>query len=339
MTGRSTETAPVHVPDTTSGAVALGSTSEHTTQYNLRSLKRARPTSDDEPRVVKKTKQAASQIANEPQAQPPGLKWDDMNWSCAYDALFTAVYHTWLSDARHVSQFMRNASLPASMLLDGFIRYGRREITLESARDAVRAVIHDSNPRQFPYGTIGCSVVLLAEVMFDSANTPWIFTLKCRSCNKTTQAFTAPARLLDVPNVELCDKELRASLLHSIRRTRCCGEHTYSYRDVTIMTGPDMAFFSIADSRGGNGMPMSIGTGDAQWKLTSLVYYGNYHFVTRHINHLGNIWFHDGMRLNGSGTFDGRVDAIDPKSLAFRANGPNPSNELTLISYKRIHRL
>ncbi|KZV81648.1 hypothetical protein EXIGLDRAFT_585187, partial [Exidia glandulosa HHB12029] len=227
--------------------------------------------------------------------RPVGLRWDSNNYSCAYDALWTAVYHIWLTNPYPISWYLRTATHVTSKLVEGFVAHGRKEITLEAVRDAIRRDLHSIEPRRFRYGAVGCSVEELANMTFDTDTTPWIFHARCRTCNRASRPMSYPAYLLSVPHAENIAWFLKQWLLRKGKPPQCCNGTPYSPEDVVIVSGPHIACLAVTGSEEDRTTALRFEGAETTWRLASVVYHGSFHFVMRHIDPQGNIWFHDGM--------------------------------------------
>ena len=49
--------------------------------------------------------------------------------------------------------------------------------------------------------------------------------------------------------------------------------------------------------------------------LGGIIYYGNNHFTSRIIDHLGNIWYHDGMTSKSSVINEGKIHNMSTEQL------------------------
>ena len=84
---------------------------------------------------------------------PKGLIWDPVDYSCAYDSLFTVLYNVWERNPRLWQRRLREISNNLDLLCEGFERALGNESTLEIARNHVRHTMTCSNPAYFPTGT------------------------------------------------------------------------------------------------------------------------------------------------------------------------------------------
>ena len=116
---------------------------------------------------------------------PPGSQWDEDNYSCAYDALFTILFNIWVSNPKKWKKIFKDSNQYLSTLHDGFQKYLRGVSTLEIARDDVRTLLNHNDPVLFPSGQNGCSVSALATQMFYPIFKVPQLHVKCSHCNNT----------------------------------------------------------------------------------------------------------------------------------------------------------
>jgi len=70
------------------------------------------------------------------------MVWDGQDYSCAYDSLFTILYHIWNSDTDKWNEFFDNTNKSLFILQNGFEMFNNGEITIEEARVNVRYYLH-----------------------------------------------------------------------------------------------------------------------------------------------------------------------------------------------------
>jgi hypothetical protein len=63
---------------------------------------------------------------------PVGLKWDCVNYSCVYDALFTALYHIWHGHGPLWTTRFDSITAYTGQLGHGFESYSHQTRTLET---------------------------------------------------------------------------------------------------------------------------------------------------------------------------------------------------------------
>jgi hypothetical protein len=112
---------------------------------------------------------------------PTGMEWDNINYSCAYDALFTPMYAIWDEHGPKWTELFKDVGIHLYTLARGFQRFRSGTGKLESARDSVRTILTESQPLLFPVGQSFTGINDLANSMFGGVE--WgTKTLKCMKC-------------------------------------------------------------------------------------------------------------------------------------------------------------
>ena len=140
--------------------------------------------------VNKKTKLSSSNINN---TSPVGLIWDNQNYSCAYDSLFTILYNIWNSDIEKWTVFFNKTNVSLSTLHNGFELFKNNTISIENARDNVRHYLHEQDSRLFPNGTVGMNITDLASFLCKTSKPICESSYECTDCDvsiETTNRFT-----------------------------------------------------------------------------------------------------------------------------------------------------
>ncbi|KAH7906415.1 hypothetical protein BJ138DRAFT_1016243 [Hygrophoropsis aurantiaca] len=111
-----------------------------------------------------------------------GMKWDNLNYSCAYDALFTVLFHIWIGNPQKWNKDLKRFSLYSIELVKGFQKVYQGTASMEMGRDQVRRQLHSHNSNMFPYGQVGTSVSDIAHTIIGSTQDipAWI---RCPHCN------------------------------------------------------------------------------------------------------------------------------------------------------------
>ena len=89
---------------------------------------------------------------------PCRLIWDHMNYSHAYDALFTVLYNIWIENPMTWSHRFGDISDNMNLLSNHYMQFTADEITLERAWDEVRTRLQESYPNEFFTGPQNTSI-------------------------------------------------------------------------------------------------------------------------------------------------------------------------------------
>ncbi|KAJ7321526.1 hypothetical protein DFH08DRAFT_618591, partial [Mycena albidolilacea] len=100
---------------------------------------------------------------------PRGLEWDHVNYSCAYDALFTGPYNIWQDHGPKWTNRFASISDRAHALGTGFEAFANKTRSLEAVRDRVRGSLAAEKRGNFPTGAAFTYIDRLTEAMFDDS--------------------------------------------------------------------------------------------------------------------------------------------------------------------------
>ncbi|KAJ7923979.1 hypothetical protein B0H13DRAFT_1602143, partial [Mycena leptocephala] len=107
---------------------------------------------------------------------------DCVNYSCAYDALFTGLYHIWHGHGPLWTNRFASITTYTNQLGQGFECYSLKTRTLETVRNQVRSSLAAANPAGFSSGPVFTYIYMLTDAMF--GNSFWgKDTIKCLTCN------------------------------------------------------------------------------------------------------------------------------------------------------------
>ena len=265
---------------------------------------------------IQKKRKTAATISPTP-SSPIGIQWDAVNHSCAYDALFGILYNIWLSNP---DKWLNEYSFINEDLIGtlGFFFENMQDVSLETIRDAIRDILHEQNPENFPMGANNASV---GELAFKMLSTEAMLSESQVVCPKCDYAETAKDSNLGY--IHHAKKPIPSSTskwltgLQKTTKKKCpdCGtsliKHKYyteipklmafEYPNCKITTSPKITFKS-------NGHTTTL-------HLRGIVYHGDNHFTSRIISPGGDIWFHDGITTKSSCESDGHFNTTSDKQL------------------------
>ncbi|KAH7904090.1 hypothetical protein BJ138DRAFT_1019599 [Hygrophoropsis aurantiaca] len=237
-----------------------------------------------------------------------GLKWDSVNYSCAYDSLFTVLFHIWLENPHRWNNHMKNFSLFLTQLVKGFQQVYQNIGTFEAARDKVRMNLHKLSSIRYPMGHIGASVSDLAHTMLGTERdlAAWI---RCHNCGgkvptmrKVGHAYTPV-----VTQPTSVSEWLLARWKTSDPGLPCSTCNTLVSGQWQCDSPPKLLILDLYNQ------PMDIchtitvkgNKVNTKLHLKGVVYYKDAHFTSIVVDRVGMARFHDGMKsqmLDSTGT-------------------------------------
>ncbi len=219
------------------------------------------------------------------------------------------------------------------LLAEGFQKAAMSQYTLEQARDNVRSLLHQKDPRMFPFGQIGTSVVELAKVMLETEEKVTYYQNYCLQCEYVEPLLEYDqGYVLSSTNTQIKSTFDGFFKLEDSRREVCpeCNNTMYSpifYNDV-----PDILVFEYPDLNIKTSHKIKIKVNEElkTLYLRGIVYFDSYHFISYIISLEGNIWYHDGMIIKRNCVDEGHLKLMTSEKLLTCKN-----KTLTLAVYSQ----
>ena len=253
--------------------------------------------------VAKKKRRIGTNGPGDNPVGPAGLIWDSVNYSCAYDALFTVLYNLWNTDPILWTEklcytpHLKELCLRFGRVLDG-------QMTLETARDEIRAKLRTTSETRFPVGSVNTHIdnivsALTGDTEFGSIR------YKCMQC----QYVSPPRRLLTVTTSVTSHMTDARTLSDALELTRnkptnrpcqICAEggEIVTLNLVSINTDvPYLFIVSIDSTHLVPSLELDVphDGGTAKLRLCGIIYGDGSHFVCRVVDGSGTVWYHDGI--------------------------------------------
>lgn len=270
--------------------------------------------------AAKKLKPNAEEML-EISREPMGLKWDNVNYSCAYDALYSIILYTWTTNPHKWNQVLGSLNSDMTLLANGFQRVHTGTITIEQARDRVRTLLHDRYPNRFPLGEEGTSIGELICEMFRKTSGIDIW-YQCQSCNsrrrdnRNSNLFVVECQGMN--RLRSASDMIKASMDARSNIDDCYHCHSSMDTDLHFVKAPKIIAFNV-DPLKPFILDKDIRISDDSSRntvltLRGLIYLGNFHFVSRIVTLDGNVWYHDGIETGNTSVFDGTIRQV-PRDL------------------------
>jgi hypothetical protein len=267
---------------------------------------------------IKLTHEGTNSLANDDMALL-GIKWDAYNYSCAYDALFVIFYNTWKENIRSWNITFNSINKYSKMMATMFHDVECNMISIETARDSIRHMLHQTDPRLFPYGQMGCSVNDLVTFMLTPDKAVLTQTLNCTSCNYTIRSnydsndyvFHLSESFATSPSAYIHNKLTYTAYLSC---QRCSGLAT---KKLQFNTPPDiLAFnFSIHNVCIEKVLKLIVGNVEYTFNIKGIIYIGRFHFTSRIITTNKFVWYHDSRETGSHCISNGHLNDWNTDSL------------------------
>ena len=220
------------------------------------------------------------------------------------------------------------------VLHSGFKDVTSGAMTFEQCRDRVRDMLHNDDADAFPYGHAGTSAVTLAKYMLEClGNRDGVRMQQCTDCEYNNSQHTT-SLLWDMYYrfqgttqqwLNKCQLDYNEG-----RCPQCHRGHVASAR--RYETAPPL----LAINTEGQNIPIdsevcieSEGDYINTYKLSGIIYFGEFHFVARLIDKASTVWYYDGACSNTlRGSKEGKLADTNKKDLLHAG-----SKKATLVMY------
>ena len=273
---------------------------------------------------------------------PLGPKWDADNWSCAYDSLISLFYNTWTENKAKFSSIFKASSTLLARSVNGF----EAGVPLESIRDDLRFILHQSDPATYPTGRVGTDVYALGKDFVNKASFE-NFTLSCSGCKTlvTHQSFLCSSwmvlSLLHAPRLRVAkhppdemDSSVGRAFRAQLRNRFFCHvcQSVMSAKEAAqpadLRSYPDMVLLPVQTNSEITIDKAISGRdeGGAPWvyDLKGVVYYGDFHFVSHFLDNAKRLWIIDGQRTT-----------VPDDSVLHELLSPRQGKQAVLLYYVR----
>jgi hypothetical protein len=247
---------------------------------------------------------------------PVGMKWDEANYSCAYDALFSILCNIWIYKRTEWSTLFKSLSIYMATLSNGYASVLKGKSNLEAVRDRVRKKLHMSDQNMFPYGHLGTNIGDLAMKMLDHGERIKITSITCEKCGKDpiSTSVDLVINVQDVSHVSLTEWFKNWQNQPNVKCRLCkSSRHLFRHFD----QAPKLLAFNLNEDLGVSEY-LQIKNGDGSFTslaLRGIVYAGGFHFTSRIISPDKNVWYHDGITSQKTCAKDGHMSDYTMNSL------------------------
>jgi hypothetical protein len=311
-------------------AMAISNPEKKNNTKAKKELTNSLPENGSVPSVSKseKAKGKKADITHQPQAKklkssgsvdpiaedgPVGLNWDSENYSCGYDSFLTILYDVWRDNVSEISQFLSVYSDIMDMLCKNFVQVNRKMLTLEDARDHVRMLLHSADQDNFPMGKKGMSVSSLVKIFMGDTSFGSISNT-CDVCGTARSVSLGGFHVFNYRGTKRMDMQslIGAEGSQNVDRKWCgnCSQVVSITRKCFLDLIPFMIVLEPGEAIPNVQLRLSHNSGAIVYKLRGLIYWGNFHFVSRIVDKSGQVWFHDGISTRSSCEWERTIDLV-----------------------------
>ncbi|KAI1783184.1 hypothetical protein LXA43DRAFT_904069 [Ganoderma leucocontextum] len=273
-----------------------------------------------------------------------GLRWDQQDYSCAYDAFFTLLWHIhnnlgfeWAREVAPSNVF--TVALTSFFAAQPTVGH----IDLQAIRDTLRDMLATAYPQKFPRrGPTFIFVADLITTLLSFATTIGGSILTCSACSSQVAV-----------HMEMCDTAAWITPLHRGLPTNgkrptvqgyldilfsmgfpveCSVCRTYSPILTTLLIAPRLFALdvtSIVDIEIEHDVFVPVNGRRRTWTVCGVIYNTGNHYVLRYIDVHGQVWFHDGQRNEGCSVLQSTV-------IAYLEQTPQPGSRVSHVLYRLL---
>ena len=255
----------------------------------------------------------------------PGFKWDNENWSCAYDSLLFILHSLFIECPEEVhSKYIVNNYMEIFYQL--VQRCKSEHLVLEKARDEIRNQLYHNSPTSFPrFGQKLASVVEVCDaILTHSADTKITQQYSCIVCKWMSPSKMISSTIIVNPEYyhsnritsSLCNTKIYTTeqwlhtIIDSVAFLDCpsCGnslQHTSELKNIPsfiafdINTLPATNFVQVSKYLSWTKSLSNLHC-DKKYYLKGLIYHGNNHFTSSFISQANTLWYNDGIKHGNS---------------------------------------
>ncbi|KZP03126.1 hypothetical protein FIBSPDRAFT_769422 [Athelia psychrophila] len=232
---------------------------------------------------------------------PTGFKQDNMNFSCAYDVIFTILYGLWKARQPVWVKSFNKLNPLLRKFNGGLHQHKRGEISLNAVRNKVRSLLHSLDAVQFPYGMEGCSINNLVYYLTKSTNSHQTIVTSCNSCGNTTEERADTSYFVDcMSGISQSTSTFVQEHFNSVISGGCTLCQSDVKRELSYENTPNLLVLAL--STFGISISPSVSVRHVSRNrvlhLRGVIYFLDYHFTARLIGADGRVFFYDGRQLS-----------------------------------------
>ncbi|KII92304.1 hypothetical protein PLICRDRAFT_104202 [Plicaturopsis crispa FD-325 SS-3] len=269
------------------------------------------------PDNAKKTNQTSAQPLSN---APVGIIWDAVDYSCAYDALYTILYNVWSTNIPKWHDIFSDLNDHIEVLSHAFQHVKEHKMSLEEARDVVRLRLANENPEEFPNARAGTSIGDLTVAMLMSDSVMSESKLICDTCGHEIDSgqnrMHYTTHIPGNANTRRLSDWLRKAM-YAKSRQLCSLCASPMHRRTVFTSTPHLLAFNLYNCDTNPAKIIRVPTEDKEitLRLRGVIYHGDFHFTARIITRDGRLWYYDGATTGGTSLLEGFIDNISEHEL------------------------
>ena len=246
---------------------------------------------------------------------PKGFIWQDN--SCAYDSVFAVLLQLWRMNMQYwngVFYHISNKYLTA--LFNGFHDATAGSITLESARDTVRHMLHAHSPSHMRFGQYTSIDSLFSAMLVSRRSVSKSYYICANGHQQDAHDLYTLHQSIYVNEYKTTSEWLSSqSVENATAHSRSCStcKEQMSLKHIYIEPPPLIALeWNSLDIHVDSSASIDIDGIRKEYLLKGVIYFGSSHFVSVVALENGQLWFYNSMKHGGAMQYIGNLHINTP---------------------------
>jgi hypothetical protein len=263
-------------------------------------------------------------FVNSAWASPIGPNWDAQDWSCAYDVWVNILHWLWGVENKQIVEGLARNSPTLQTLVDRFQDMQNEEPGLEltEVQDRCRQSLWSLHPGEYPHGQIGADIQTLTQDLMGLRGDTDVAVTQCVACHVYQEQQGLEVRALNGYTVlQDCNStQEEVNIRHQpVGACRTCQQMVVIMHEIL-----DVICFDVMDKPLAVLDPVLVLPVQGKYCLAGIIYFGQYHFVSRVITSVGMVYSYDGIESSSS-TYEGELGSTLSANGLKQLKGKIPS--------------
>lgn len=274
------------------------------------------------------TKKACREAVHN-KVQLVGFKWDNVNYSCAYDSLLTILLSVYTECKQQWLAVVPEQNAHLSRVTTWFDGKNNDVASYTAAiRHSLRHILHAQDPEVFPNGLVGTDIYALVRELLQTSEDSQSQSFACQSCHYMSESEGACNVLWDTSK-EVWKKSLYRGgsykgqsvtawlgAIFNQKTSQICPQCERSlHQCIRYDTAPAFVALNIHNVKAEICTEVTLPDHPNRYRLCGLIYFGKFHFTCRVVDKHGDVWFHDGIKTGHNLVPEGNTLNLDSSVL------------------------
>lgn len=258
-----------------------------------------------------------------------GFKWDNANYSCAYDSLLTILLSVYTECTQQWQEMVPEQNALLSKLTGHFNGNSDDIISYTTTiRQSVRDILHAQDPVTYPNGPVGTDIYALVRELLKASEDTQSQYYSCQSCHYSSESEGACNILWDTSK-QIWKNSLykggsykgqsvtawMGAIFNQKTSQMCPQCERTLHQCIRYDEPPAFIALNIHNIKADICTEVTLPDHPERYRLCGLIYFGKFHFTCRVVDRHGDVWFHDGMKTGSNLVPEGNVLSLNSSLL------------------------